>query len=145
VSDHDRLVGAFREIFNLTEEQAECAVRGRDVRPVESGYDGVVDMFRDVFGLSEQGARAAAQGRESLSEARRFWGSSGSSSSERRGSPLQEAAATLAAMTDAECDAMLEEQRKRRTPAKKAAPAKQPSSRSKITTVSETTYPRGRR
>jgi hypothetical protein len=145
VSDHDRLVGAFREVFNLTEEQAERAVRGRDVRS-EAGYDGAQRLFEDVFNMSPKAARAAAQGRMSLSEARDFW-SGGGGRNDIRDPGLRLAQEALANMTDAEVDQMyLEEQaRKRRTPTKKAAPAKQPAGK-RTTTISETTTQRpGRR
>ena len=108
------------------------------------GFDQITHMFRSL-GLSERGAEIAAAGRDmSVSEARRTWDSSGSSTGGRR-DPFVLAQEALDRMTDAECDRLLEEQRKRRRPAKKTTtPVKQPAGK-RTTTISETTYPRGRR
>jgi hypothetical protein len=80
----------------------------------------------------------------SVSEARRSWDAAGSSSAAGR-DPFQLAEETLRRMSDAECDQVVAEQRRRKASKRTTStPAvKQPAGK-KITTISETTYPRGR-
>jgi hypothetical protein len=133
MSDVDGLtVGSFQRIFGLSESEALRAVQGRE-RP--TGFAGLTHMFRGL-GLSEHASEVAAVGRDhrTVDEARQAWDAAGSSASTDE----------LDQWLERQKRYELEEARKRRTPAKKTTPAKQPSS-SKVTTVSETMYPRGRR
>jgi hypothetical protein len=100
---------AFRmwcEVFHLSESAALAAV-AQDGLVEQDGFDRAAASFANIFNLNEGAARVAARGRMSVSEAKEFWNSAGSSSTDIRDPHLRLASEALARMSDAEDDAML--------------------------------------
>jgi hypothetical protein len=124
----------WRTVFNLSESAALNAV-AQDGLVEQDGFDRTASVFRSIFGLSAEQARTAVVGRQSVSEAQRFWGSSGGSSTDIRDPHLRLATEALARMSDAEVDQMLAEEQAKRKAAKKTTSSG--GSVKKQTTVSE--------
>ena len=118
----------WREVFHLSESAALAAV-AQDGLVEQDGFDRAAASFANIFNLNEGAARVAARGRMSVSEAKEFWDSAGSSSTDIRDPHLRLASEALARMSDAEVDAMLIEEQARRRKAAKKTPNRRPFSR----------------
>ena len=118
-SDQRALFDVWRSL-GLSESSAMNALR-EDGQLEVSGFDAATDMFRNVFGLSEAGARVAAQGRNFTD----FGGSAADGTP--AGEWAEKARRTLAEMSDAECDALVAEQKRRRPPVKAAVKGSAPA------------------
>jgi hypothetical protein len=95
----------WRNVFGLSESAALVAVQQDGLVEVSEG-DRLAGSFGRIFGLSTEAARVAAEGRN------------GPLRSVSESGPVSEwvekARAALSEMSDAECDAMLVEERRRR-------------------------------
>jgi hypothetical protein len=118
---------AFRmwhDFFGLSEESAMNALRQDGLVSSSDDDGGLASSLASIFSLSEGAARVAARGRGS-GATNVAGGATSSNFDEVRSTEvrLQRAEEALAAMSDAECDQMLAEEKRRRKAAGKAHPA----------------------
>jgi hypothetical protein len=114
----DHVEGMFQRVFGLSGSAARVAAGGNSGK-TETPVDHLTGTFQSIFGMSREAAGVAAAGR-GMSRV------SDLPVSEAVEQAWLRAQRVLDAMSDAECDAMLEEERRRKpkpVPAKKTAPA----------------------